>query len=129
MVDPIADMLNRIYNAQIQKKDVVEVPFSQLNYGIAKILEQNGFVKKVDFKGRKTKKIIEIELKYQDNAPSISGVRRVSKPAQRRYASARSQRMVRSGFGIAVISTSKGLMTNREARKQHVGGEILCEVW
>ena len=129
MVDPIADMLNRIKNASAVRKETVEIPFSQMKYGIAKILEQRGYVKKVDFKGRKTKKLIEIELKYKDSDPKITGLRRVSKPGQRIYRSLLELKSVRHGHGIAIISTSRGLMTNVDAWKQRVGGEILCEVW
>ncbi|MBI2577403.1 MAG: 30S ribosomal protein S8 [Candidatus Wildermuthbacteria bacterium] len=130
MVDPIADMLNRIQNAQAVQKETVEVPFSQLKYGIAKILEHTGFVKKVDFKGRKVKKLIEIHLKYDKaGVPNITGVKKVSRPGQRIYAAAAELRGVRSGHGVVVVSTPKGLMTYREAKKQNVGGEVLCEVW
>lgn len=130
MVDPIADMLNRIKNAQAVQKETVEVPFSQLKYGIAKILEHTGFVKKADFKGRKIKKLIEIHLKYNNTGvPSIIGVKKVSRPGQRTYARAVDLRGVRSGHGVVIVSTPKGLMTYSEAKKQNVGGEVLCEVW
>lgn len=129
MIDPIADMLNRLVNAQTVKKETVEVPFSQQKYAIAKILEKNGFVKSADFKGKRTKKIIEIGLRYEEGVPRIVGVKRISKPGQRMYARFGEMRRVKDGRGIAVISTSKGLMSNQEARKEKVGGEILCEVW
>ena len=129
MVDPIADMLTRIRNAQAAKKSSVEIPFSKIKYGIAKILEQRGFIKKADFKGRKTKKVIEVELSYKDTMPRISGLRRISKPGQRLYASVEEVHPIRQGRGIRILSTSKGLITNREARKQNIGGEILCEIW
>lgn len=125
MADPIADMLTMIRNAQPLKKDTVEVLFSNINYEIAKILEKNGFVGRVEKEGRKIKKLIKISL-----IPSaISGLKRVSKPGQRIYKRAKEIKPVKSGHGIAIISTSKGLMTDKEARKQRLGGEVICEVW
>ena len=129
MVDPIADMLNRVVNAQAVQKETVVLPFSQIKYAIAKILEKRRFVKHVDFKGKRTRKVIEINLRYQEGEPRITGVKRISKPGQRRYASSQEIKRVRNGQGIAVISTSKGLMTDQDARKENVGGEILCEIW
>jgi len=129
MVDPITDMLNRIRNAQAVLKETVEVPFSNLKYEIAKILEKNGFIEKVEKKGKKTKKIIEITLKYDNKIPAISGLKRISKPGQTIYLGHRKIKRVKGGYGIAIISTSKGLMTDKEARKQKLGGEVICEVW
>lgn len=129
MVDPITDMLNRIRNAQAVQYSTVSIPFSNLKYEIAKILEKKRFIEKVEKKGRRTKRFIEITLKYSDKMPVISGLKRVSKPGQRIYASTRKLRSTKEGYGIVIVSTSKGLMTNREARKQKLGGEVLCEVW
>lgn len=129
MVDPITDMLNRIRNAQAVLKTQVSLPFSNLKYEIAKILEKEAFIKKVEKKGKKNKKTIEIILKYDDKTPAISGLKRISKPGQRIYFPAKKIKKVKGGYGIAIISTSKGLMTDKEARKQKVGGEVLCEVW
>ena len=129
MVDPIADMLNRMVNAQAVQKETVVLPFSQIKYAIAKILEQRRFVKHVDFKGKRTRKVIEINLRYLKGEPRITGVKRISKPGQRSYASSHKIKRVRNGQGIAVISTSKGLMTDQDARREKIGGEILCEIW
>ncbi len=129
MVDPIADMLNRLVNAQAVKAETVEVPFSQLKYIIAKVLERKGYVKNVDFKGKRIRKIMEISLKYESGVSRITGVKRISKPGQRIYKAAKELKKVQNGRGIAVISTSKGLMTDQEARREHAGGEVLCEVW
>jgi len=129
MVDPITDMLNRIGNAQAVQHSTVSIPFSNLKYEIAKILEKKRFIEKVEKKGRRTKRFIEITLKYSDKIPAISGLKRVSKPGQRIYASTRKLRLTKGGYGIAIVSTSKGLMTNREARKQKLGGVVLSEVW
>lgn len=129
VTDPISNMLTSIRNAQVVKHQIVEAPFSSLKYEIAKILQREGFVSKVEKKGRKTKRLIEIALKYTNGDPVISGIRKVSKPGQRIYVSAQKIRKVKSGYGIAIISTPKGLMTNKEARKQKLGGEVICEIW
>lgn len=130
MVDPIADMLNRIRNAQAVLQPTVVIPFSNFKNRIAEILEKEGFVEKVEKKGRKARKIIEVTLKYQKKTkPVISGLKRISKPGQRIYVSVKDIRSVRGGYGIAIISTSKGLMTGKEAKKRKLGGEIICEIW
>lgn len=135
MTDPIADMLNRIRNAQAVLKPTVEIPYSSLKQEIAAILEKEGLIVKSEKKGKKTKKILEVTLKYETQpgiskvTPVISGLKRISRPGQRIYTQAKKISKVRDGFGIAIISTPKGLMTNKEARKQKLGGEIICEVW
>jgi len=130
MTDPIADMLNRIRNAQAVLKATVDVPFSDLKYEIAKILEKKGFVAKIEKKGKKTRRTIEITLKYDANQPVISGLKRISKPGQRIYKKAKEIKPVKGGYGVDVISTPKeGLITDREARKKKLGGEVICEVW
>lgn len=130
MTDPIADMLTSIRNAQKVQKDTVDIPFSNLKYEIAKILEKKGFVGKLNKEGRKTTRIIKISLKYvEDKSPVISGLKRISKPGQRVYKRFKEIKPIKSGFGIAIISTPKGLMTDKEARKQGLGGEVICEVW
>jgi small subunit ribosomal protein S8 len=128
-MDPIADMLTIIRNAQSVKKRTVKIPFSRLKLEIARVLEREGFLEKVAKKGKGTKKLIEIKLKYQNKQPLISGLQKISKPGQPIYVGARHIRPVRNGYGIAVISTSRGLMTDKEARKQKIGGEIICKVW
>jgi small subunit ribosomal protein S8 len=128
-MDSISDMFNRIRNAQAVLKEEVLVPFSNLNYEVAKILEKQEFIKKMEKKGRTHKKVIEITLKYDDKSPAISGLKRISRPGQRIYKGFKEIKPVKGGYGIAIISTSKGLMTNKEARKQKLGGEIICEVW
>jgi len=133
MTDPIADMLNRIRNAQAVAKETVVIPFSILKYEIAKILEEQELVGKIEKKGRKPRKVFEITLKYLPDArtgsPAISGLKRISKPGQRIYAGSKEIRSVRGGYGISIISTPKGLMTNKEARRKKLGGEIICEIW
>jgi len=133
MTDPIADMLNRIRNALAVSKEIVVIPFSDLKYEIAKILEKQEFVGKLEKKGRKPRKVLEITLKYppaeQADFPVISGLKRISKPGQRIYIGAKEIRPVRGGYGISIISTPKGLMTNKEAKRKKLGGEIICEIW
>jgi small subunit ribosomal protein S8 len=133
MTDPIADMLNRIKNAQALLKERVSLPFSNLKYNIALILKREGFIEDVKKRERKRRKMIEISLKYyQENSnkiPAISGLRRISKPGQRLYIKSKKIRKVKGGYGILIISTPKGLMTDKEAKKENLGGEMICEVW
>ena len=129
MTDPIADMLTRIRNAQLAAKKEVRIPFSKLKYNIAKILEENKFIERADTIGRQARKSIKIYLKYNQNRPAISGLRRVSKPGRRVYLPVKKIKRVKEGYGIAIISTPRGVMTDREARRQKTGGEILCEIW
>lgn len=137
MVDPISDMLNRIRNAQAVLRQTVFIPFSNLKYEIAKILEKEGFIEDVEKRGRKEKKVVEITLKKKETSeesgeeikPAISGLKRISKPGQRIYTGAKKIRRVRGGYGIAIISTPKGIMADREARRKKLGGEIICEIW
>lgn len=128
-MDPVADMLTKIRNALMVSKPVVDVPFSQLKYSIAKILEKNGFVEKVDKLGRGPKRKIRIFLSYKDKKPIISGLKKISKPGRRVYVSKDEIKPVKGGYGIAILSTSKGILTDKEARKQGVGGELICEIW
>ena len=110
------------------KKPSVSLPFSKLKYEIAKLLERKGFVGGVKKKG-KTKMFIEIGLKYRQGIPAIQGLKRISKPGQRIYAPYTEIKKVKGGYGISIISTSKGLMIDREARKQKLGGEVIAEIW
>lgn len=130
MTDPIADMLSRIRNAKAVSKKTVSVPFSNLKYRLANILLEEKFVSKVEKKGRHTSKTIEIDLKYEKEGESfITGLKRISKPGQRIYSGSKEIKGIRGGYGISVISTPKGLMTNKEAKKKNLGGEIICEIW
>lgn len=129
MTDPITDMLNRIRNAQAVAKETVTIPFSNIKYEIAKILEKENFVGKVEKKGRKIKKTIEVVLKYEDKEPAILGLKRISKPGQRIYTGFNEIKKVKQGYGIAIISTPKGLMTDRKAKKDKIGGEIIAHIW
>jgi small subunit ribosomal protein S8 len=132
MTDPIADMLTRIRNANVQYHDTVRMPSSKQKEALAKILEQEGFIegfRTSDNEG-KPGRTLEIRMKYLgDRTRSISGLRRVSKPGLRVYRPADKLPRVLGGLGVAVVSTSHGLMTDREAHKRRVGGEVLCYVW
>lgn len=129
MTDPVNDLFNSIRNALMVKKEKVSIPFSDFKFEIVKILEKRGLIEKVEKKKKKTKKTIEIALKYVEKIPVISGLKRISKPGQKIYLPARKIKKVKGGYGIAIVSTSKGLMTNEEARKQNLGGEVICEIW
>lgn len=128
-MDPLVDMFNRIQNALAVGKQEVEVPYSAMRFEIAKILERLGFLKNAESKGRKTKRSIEIVLKYHEKAPAITGLRRISKQGQRIYASSSKVFGLKKRNAVAIFSTSKGLMTDGEAREQKIGGELLCEIW
>ena len=128
--DPIADMLTRIRNAQIAKHDAVVLPASNTKKAIAKILLAEGYVKSVDFIDEAPQGSIKIALKYVNGKqPVIAGLKRISKPGLRVYAKAEELPKVLGGLGIAIISTSKGLMTDKEARKEMIGGEVLAYIW
>ena len=130
ITDPIADLLTRIRNASTAKHPSVDIPASNLKKAIANILLEEGYVKGVQVIADDKQGVIRIALKYTETgAPVISGIRRVSKPGLRVYAGAEELPQVLRGLGIAIISTSKGVMTDKKARKEHVGGEVLAFVW
>lgn len=128
-MDPIVDMLNRIRNAQAVGHATVDVPHSNIKYEIAQLMEKHGYISKIERSGRKGKKLMHLELKYVDGAPAISDIKRISKQGQRIYKSYREFKAVHNGRGIAIISTSKGLMTDKEAKKSKLGGEVIAEIW
>jgi len=131
MSDPIADMLTRIRNANTAKLDTVDVPASKMKLAIANILLDEGFIAKYDLIDEGAFKNIRITLKYgkDKNEKIISGIKRISKPGLRIYASRENMPKVLGGLGIAIVSTNKGVMTDKEARKNNVGGEILAYIW
>ncbi|PJA99499.1 MAG: 30S ribosomal protein S8 [Ignavibacteriales bacterium CG_4_9_14_3_um_filter_30_11] len=129
VTDPIADLLTRIRNASSAKKRRVEIPSSKMKLSLVEILKQQNFIEDyVVIEDNKQNKI-EVKLKYIDGKPAISGLKKISKPGLRIYEGANSLPRVLNGLGIAVISTSKGLMTEKQARKETIGGEIICHVW
>ena len=130
MSDPIADMLTRIRNASAANKKTVEIPASNIKKSIAEILLNEGYITTVDFKEDDKQGIIKITLKYTpEKEKVIAGIKRISKPGLRVYAGSDEVPKVLNGLGTAIISTSKGLLTDKEARKAGVGGEVLCYVW
>ena len=131
MSDPIADMLTRIRNANTAKHDTVEIPASKMKVAIAEILLKEGFIKAFDIKEEGAYNNIVITLKYgQDKSEKIiTGLKRISKPGLRVYANSEELPKVLGGLGVAIISTNKGVLTDKEARKEHVGGEVLVFVW
>lgn len=126
--DPISDMLTRIRNGGRAKLPIVEIPHSKLKESLAHLLKKEGYVSEVAVEGEKIKKI-KVRLKYDDRRPVIEGLRRISSPGLRNYTGASEIPRVRAGLGIAVLSTSQGIMSGREARKANLGGELLCYVW
>lgn len=130
MSDPIADMLTRVRNALMASYDTVDIPGSKPKVNIVKILKSEGFIKNYKIMANRQHGIIRIFLKYDENGDSIiGGLKRVSKPSCRVYGGSDSIPQVLNGFGVNILSTSKGVMTDKQARKMHVGGEILCSVW
>ena len=130
ITDPIADMLTRIRNANSAKHETVDVPASKMKKAIAQILLDEGYIKNFQILEGNTQGVIRITLKYLNNKEKvITGLRRVSKPGLRVYAGAEELPSVLRGMGIAIISTSKGVMTDKKAREAHVGGEVLAFVW
>ncbi len=131
MSDPIADMLTRIRNANTAKHDTVDVPASKMKIAIANILLDEGYITKYDLIEEGVVRTIRITLKYGEdkNEKIITGLKRISKPGLRQYAGKDALPRVLGGLGVAIISTNKGVITDREARKLHVGGEVLAYVW
>lgn len=130
MTDPISDMLARLRNASIARHDRTEMPHSNLKQHVAEVLKQEGYVDDVRVSDGDGKKTLTVVLRYgRDKASAIDGVRRVSAPGRRLYVRYDRIPRVRSGMGISILSTSRGVMTDTQAREQRVGGELLCEVW
>jgi small subunit ribosomal protein S8 len=129
MSDPIADMLTRIRNATMAAKPVVEVPASNMKRELAKVLQEKGFIKKFVVVDDGKQGIMKILLRYTDGIPAIQGIQRVSRPGRRFYSAAMEMPKVLNGLGYVVVSTSQGLLTGQECRKQNIGGEVICKVW
>ena len=130
VTDPIADMLNRIRNAGAAQLDVATIPYSKMKGEIVRILKQDGFIRDFSVEGEGVKKILRVVLKFsRERKPTIRGLRRVSKPGQRHYVGTAEIPKVLDGMGIAILSTPAGILTDGEARRQRVGGEVLCHIW
>ena len=130
MTDPIADMLSRIRNGNTAYKDEVEMPASRLKEEIARVLQREGYVRGYRVEGDEPKRRIVVEMKYgPERERTITGLKRVSRPGRRVFADREHLPRVMGGLGVAILSTSQGLLTDRQAARQRVGGEILCHVW
>ena len=131
MTDPIADYLTRLRNAVKAKHRIVEIPASNIKKEITKVLHDKGYIQSYKFEDSNVQGVIKIALKYNavDKQPAIVNIERVSKPGLRKYKSAEELPRVLNGLGIAILSTSKGVLTDKEARNLHVGGEVLCYVY
>ncbi|MEK7630578.1 MAG: 30S ribosomal protein S8 [Patescibacteria group bacterium] len=128
--DPLSDFLVRVANAQAVGKESTLVPYSKFLWEVSKILEQSFYIKKIDRRGKRAKRFIEVTLAYNPEGEGrIDGMRRISKLSRRVYRGAGEIHSIKHGYGAQIISTSKGLMTDKEARKARVGGEVLFEVW
>ena len=128
--DPIADMLTRVRNATRARHATVDVPFSKVKLAIAKILEQEGYVGGHDIRQEGNRRTLRLQLKYDaQRRPAVNGLRRVSKPGLRIYAGMHDIPRILGGAGTVVISTNRGIMTGREARRRHLGGELIAEIW
>jgi small subunit ribosomal protein S8 len=129
MQDPISDMLTRLRNAQMAGKKHVEMPGSKLKASVAKVLEEEGYIAAHNLDSSSGKPRLSIELKYYEGKPVIAEIDRVSRPSLRRYAGKDELPSVRGGLGVAIVSTSRGVMTDRAARAAGIGGEVLCTVF
>lgn len=128
-VDPVSNLLCQLQNAYKVKKEKIKVPFSNFKFEILKVMERKGAIKSVEKKGRK-KKYLMITLNYNEQKePLFSNFKRISKPGQRIYFPAKKIKISKSGYGFFIISTSKGLKTDRECKRENIGGEVICEVW
>ncbi len=128
--DPIADMLTRIRNANMAEKPLVEMPHSKMKSEVARLLKQEGFIKDYSVESNDGKPTLQLSLKYTAERESvIQGLRRISKPSCRKYANAEEVPRVLGGIGVALLSTSSGMLTDSEARAKQIGGEILCYIW
>lgn len=130
ITDPIADLLARLNNASRARKPEFDVPYSKMKVEIVRILEKEGYIGGFDLDSSKASRpLLKVRTKYVNKAPAIAGLRRVSRPGLRRYVGAKDIPRVLGGMGIAVLSTSKGILTGQEARRRNIGGELLAYVW
>lgn len=130
MTDPIADFITRIRNALLAKHDLLDVPASKVKVELCRILKEQGFIESFRSIEGTPSSTLRVFLRYsEDGTPAISHVQRVSKPGRRVYRRSSDIQPIRNGLGVGIVSTSKGLLTDRQAREQRVGGEVLCEIW
>ena len=130
LTDPIADMLTRIRNANMAEKKIVQMPHSKMKSEIARLMKSEGFIKDYTMENEDGKSVLKVFLKYTvDREPVIQGLRRISKSSCRKYVASNDVPRVLGGIGVAILSTSSGVMTDNEARQKKVGGEVLCYIW
>jgi small subunit ribosomal protein S8 len=130
MTDPIADLLTRIRNACSGRRDQISLPHSRTKEAIVRLLADEGYLRDVEVTGEGAAKAIVVHIRYGDGGdPVLSGIRRISRPGLRRYSSSSEAPRVRAGLGVSILSTPLGLLSDREARRRNVGGEVICEVW
>ncbi|MBD3249986.1 MAG: 30S ribosomal protein S8 [Candidatus Pacebacteria bacterium] len=129
ITDPIGDMLTRIKNAQLARKKQVVIPHSKMKTAIAQKMVENNYIKSFEVVEKKPQSEIVVELRYVDSLPAITGLKRVSKPGRRLYSKVTQIPSTLGGYGMTIVSTSKGILTDKEARQQSVGGELICQVW
>ena len=129
-MDPISDMLIRIKNAALVSKELVLVPHSKIKQEIANLMKEKGYLSSIEVRGRKSRKVLELGLAYgADSKAKLNDVKKISKPSKRVYKKFDELRPTKRGFGFSIISTSKGLKTDESARREKIGGEVLCEIW
>jgi small subunit ribosomal protein S8 len=128
-MDPISDMLIRIKNAALVRKESVSVSHSKLKQEVANLMKHKGYLSSVESRGRKNRKFLELEIAYEAGEPKLHDLRKVSKPSKRVYKKVEEIRPIKRGYGFSIISTSKGLKTDDDARREKMGGELLCEIW
>jgi small subunit ribosomal protein S8 len=129
MTDPIADMIIRVKNAFMANKTEVSIPHSKVKEAIAKILEAEGYVESFEVEPTKPQRTINVKLKYVGKIPAITEVRRMSKPGRRVYSTVKDIPKALGGYGVTIVSTSRGVVTGSQARKMNIGGEVLCQIW
>ena len=130
MTDPIGDLITRIRNGYLARQRRIRAPYSAIKENLVKILVKEGYLKKVAVEGKKPQeKELVLELKYPQKKPALSHIERVSKPSLRVYLQAKELRPLRGGFGMRILSTPQGLMTDKQAKKRNLGGEVICQLW
>ncbi len=128
--DPIADSLTRVRNAQMVRKDYVDILYSKVILGVVNILKENGFIKNIKVVADEKQSYIRLFLRYDSSKkPIINEIKRVSKPGLRKYSAAKNLRPYKNGVGIRILTTSKGILSDVQARKDNIGGEVICEIW
>lgn len=127
--DPISDLLARVRNGYMAGQEILSLPFSRINLGILEILTKEGYLDQVEVSGELPSKQISVTLKYVKGTPALSGIKRLSKPGRRLYSVVKDIPKTLGGYGITILSTNKGLMTDKQAKKSNQGGELICQVW